>query len=135
MKFHIKLARLISKLVIFFLALYCIIVIIAFFSNYSVTFPFSITEGRYVPEQRLHAIRLATLGTFFYFSVLYFFGSKKLYPIQFMAVFLFNLSLIGPLAYLFLEIEYKEFIQSIFFFFISIILYNSHKPQIKNYFH
>ena len=61
--------RIISKLIIFLLAIYCLVVIVAFFAGYSVTFPLSFIEGRYVPEQRLHAIRLATLGTFFLFSV------------------------------------------------------------------
>jgi hypothetical protein len=127
--------RLTSKLIILLLAFYCIAVIIGFFAGYSVTFPFSFVEGRYVPEQRLHAIRLASLGTFFYFSLYFlFFGSKKLYPIQFMAVFLFNLSIVGPIAYVVLGTEYDEYLQSIFFFIISIILYNSHKPQIRNYF-
>ncbi len=128
--------RLFSKLIILFLALYCIAVIIGFFMGYSITFPFSFVEGRYVPEKRLHAIRLATLGTFFYFALHYLiYGSKKLYSIQFMAVFLFNLSIVGPLAYIILGTQYDEYLQSIFFFIISIILYNSHKPQIKNYFH
>ena len=128
--------RIISKLTIVLLAVYCIAVIIAFFAGYSITFPFSYIEGRYVPEHRLHAIRLATLGTFFYFSIYYlFFGSSKLYPIQFMAVFLFNLSIIGPLAFIFIGTNYEEYFQSIFFFVVSIILYNSHKPQIRNYFH
>ena len=129
------LLRLISKIVILFLAIYCISVIVGFFAGYSITFPFSLIEGRYVPEQRLHAIHLATLGTFFYFSVYYlFFGSAKLYPIQFMAVFLFNLSIIGPLAFFIIGTTYDEYFQSIFFFIISIILYNSHRPQIRNYF-
>ena len=127
--------RVISKLIILLLAIYCFVVIVAFFVGYSVTFPFSFIEGRYVPEQRLHAIRLATLGTFFYFSLYYLFlGSKKLYPIQFMAVFLFNLSIVGPLAFIIIGTKYEEYLQSIFFFIISIILYNSHKPQIRNYF-
>ena len=127
--------RLISKIIILLLAIYCISVIVGFFAGYSITFPFSFTEGRYVPEQRLHAIRLATLGTFFYFSLYYlFFGSSKLYPIQFMAVFLFNLSIVGPLAFFILGTKYDEYFQSIFFFVISIILYNSHKPQIRSYF-
>ena len=128
--------RIIAKLIIFSLAIYCISVIIGFFLGYSITFPFSLTDGRSVPEHRLQAIRLSTLGTFFYFSLYYLFSSStKLYPIQFMAVFLFNLSLVGPLSYLILGIEYQEYLQSIFFFFVSILLYNSHRPQIRNYFH
>jgi len=129
------LIRIISKFIILLLAIYCISVIVGFFLGYSVTFPFSFIEGRYVPEQRLHAIRLATLGTFFYCSVYYlFFGSAKLYPIQFMAVFLFNLSIVGPLAYFILGTTYDEYFQSIFFFIISIILYNSKRDQIRKYF-
>tara|TARA_B100002052_G_C15595316_1_gene468499 strand:- start:30 stop:431 length:402 start_codon:yes stop_codon:yes gene_type:complete len=127
--------RIIAKLIVLLLAIYCISVIIGFFVGYSITFPFSFIEGRYVPEHRLHAIRLATLGTFFYFSLYYLFlGSKKLYPIQFMGVFLFNLSIVGPLSYLILGTQYEEYLQSLFFFLASIVLYNSHKPQIRNYF-
>ena len=127
--------RIISKIIILLLAIYCISVIVGFFVGYSLTFPFSFIEGRYVPEQRLHAIRLATLGTFFYFSIYYlFFGSTKLYPIQFMAVFLFNLSIVGPLAFFIIGTTYDEYFQSIFFFIISIILYNSKRDQIRKYF-
>ena len=98
--------RLINKSIILLLSLYCLAVIIGFFAGYSITFPFSLTEGRFVPEHRLHAIRLATLGTFFYFSIYHlFFSLSKLYPIQFIAVFLCWLEKIY-LGYIYLHFFY-----------------------------
>ena len=57
------------------------------------------TEGTYVPEHRLQALRLSTFTTFVYFSFRYLlFGSEKLHPIQFLGVSLFNLGVLGGLC-------------------------------------
>ena len=127
--------RIISKIIILLLAIYCISVIVGFFVGYSLTFPFSFIEGRYVPEQRLHAIRLATLGTFFYFSIYYlFFGSTKLYPIQFMGIFLFFLGFMGSIVIYKFQLPLSEYFVSIFFLLASIVLYQAGKPEFRSYF-
>ena len=83
----------IASIIIALLTVYSISVVIAYFYNISVTFPFSISNGSYVPEHRLKAMRLSLFLTFIFFSFYYFFyGSKKFYPIQIIALMIFNLT-------------------------------------------
>ena len=90
--------HLLAKIIIIFLSLYAFSVIVAYFFDKSITFPFSITNNFYVPEYRLHAIRLATFSSFIYFGTRYLFlQSSVLYPIQFMGIFLFNLGIVSAM--------------------------------------
>ena len=71
--------RFMAKIIIIFLSLYALSVIIAYFFDKSLTFPFTITNNLYVPEYRLHAIRLSTFSSFVYFGIRYlFFKSRSL---------------------------------------------------------
>ena len=94
------------------------------------------TEGTYVPEHRLQALRLSTFTTFVYFGFRYlFFGSEKLHPIQFLGVSLFNLGVLGGLCLYVNDIkDSSEYFLVPFFILSSIILYNAAKPQFRNYF-
>ena len=92
--------RFLSKFLILFLSLHVAITVVAYFYGFSFTFPFIMTEGTYVPEHRLQALRLSTFTTFVYFGFRYlFFGSEKLHPIQFLGVSLFNLGILGGLCH------------------------------------
>ena len=127
--------RLMAKIIVIFLSLYALAVIIAYFFDKSLTFPFSITNNFYVPEHRLHAIRLATFSSFVYFGFRYlFFKSSSLYPIQFMGIFLFNLGIVGALCIYKENIDSSEYLLSIFFLLASLILYIGGKDKIKRYF-
>mgnify|MGYP001202794439 FL=1 len=127
--------RLLAKCLVFLLSLFGAITVIFYFYGFSVTFPFSISEDLYVPEHRLHAIRLGTFTTFVYFGFRYlFFGSTKLHPIQFLGVFLFNLGLVGGFCFYVNDVEFSEYFQVPFFILSSIILYNAGKPEFRNYF-
>ena len=107
--------RIVAKIIVALLTIYCISVIGAYFYNVSITFPFSVSEGTYVPEHRLKAIRLSLFATFIFFAFHYFFyGSKKFYPIQVMAVILFSLSICGALSFPIEEAEAVEFLQLLF---------------------
>ena len=127
--------RIFAKLLIFLLSLFGAITVISYFFGYSVTFPFSVSEDLYVPEHRLHAIRLATFTTFVYFGFRYlFFGTTKLHPIQFLGVFLFNLGFVGGLCFYVNDVSLDEYYQVPFFILASIILYNAGKPEFRSYF-
>ena len=127
--------RLMAKIIVIFLSLYALCVIIAYFFDKSLTFPFLITDNLYVPEYRLHAIRLAAFLSFFYFGINYiFFQSRALYPIQFMGIFLFNLGIVGALCIYKENIDSSEYLLSIFFLLASLILYIGGKDKIKRYF-
>ena len=128
--------RFIAKLLIIFLTLFALITIIGFIFNFSIVFPFTINNTFHdVPEHRLQAVRLATAATFAYFGIRYIFiQSTKLYPIQFMGIFLFFLSTIGSISYYKHQVSLSEYAIPFFFFITSIILYQAGKPEFRSYF-
>tara|TARA_Y100000768_G_scaffold148506_1_gene110836 strand:+ start:54 stop:452 length:399 start_codon:yes stop_codon:yes gene_type:complete len=128
--------RFLAKLIIILLTLFALITVIGFIFNFSVVFPFTITNDLHdIPEYRLQAVRLATAATFAYFGLRYiFFQTKQLYPIQFMGIFLFFLSTIGSISYYKNQVSLSEYIVPLFFLLSSIILYQAGKPEFRNYF-
>tara|TARA_Y100000741_G_C18168455_1_gene524200 strand:+ start:106 stop:498 length:393 start_codon:yes stop_codon:yes gene_type:complete len=124
-----------SKLIVIILCLFSFCSVVFYFLGFSITFPFSISDDLYVPEHRLHAIRLATFTTFFYFGFRYiFFGTTKLYPIQYMGIFLFNLGVVGGLCFYVNNVQFSEYYLVPLYIILSIILYNSAKPKYRSYF-
>ena len=127
--------RIVAKIIVALLTVYCITVIVAYFYNISITFPFSLSEGTDVPEHRLKAIRLSLFATFTFFAFHYlFYGSKKFYPIQVMAVMIFSLTIFGTLSFSIEEAEAVEFLQLLVWVPVSLILYKVTKPDFKNIF-
>jgi hypothetical protein len=124
-----------AKIIVAFLTIYCISVIGAYFYNISITFPFSLSEGTHVPEHRLKAIRLSLFATFTFFAFQYFFyGSKKFYPIQILAVMLFNLTIFGTLSFSIEEAEAVEFLQLLVWVPVCLVLYKAQQTYFKNIF-
>ena len=127
--------RILAKIIVSLLTIYCISVIVAYFYNISITFPFSLSEGTHVPEHRLKAIRLSLFATFTFFAFHYlFYGSKKFYPVQVMAVMIFSLTIFGTLSFSIEEAEAVEFLQLLVWVPVSLILYKVTKPDFKNIF-
>ena len=128
--------RLLSKFIVILLSLFSLLIIFGFIFNFSVVFPFTITNDLHdVPESRLQAVRLATAATFAYFGLRYlFFQTTKLYPIQFMGIFLFFLGLLGSIVTYKFQLPLSEYFISIFFFISSIVLYQAGKPEFRSYF-
>jgi hypothetical protein len=124
-----------AKIIVAFLTIYCISVIGAYFHNISIIFPFSLSEGTHVPEHRLKAIRLSLFATFTFFAFRYFFyGSKKFYPIQILAVMLFNLTIFGTLSFSIEEAEAVEFFQLLVWVPVCLVLYKAQETYFKNIF-
>tara|TARA_B100000029_G_scaffold95584_1_gene85653 strand:- start:953 stop:1351 length:399 start_codon:yes stop_codon:yes gene_type:complete len=128
--------RFIAKLIVILLTLFALVTIIGFIFNFSIVFPFTISNNiQDVPEHRLQAVRLATAATFAYFGLRYiFFQTTKLYPIQFMGIFLFFLSTIGSICFYKYQVSLSEYFISIFWLLTSILLYRAGKPEYRNYF-
>ena len=128
--------KLLARIIVFLLTIFSLITIIGFIFNFSIVFPFTITNDFHdVPEHRLQMVRLATAATFAYFGVRYiFFQTTKLYPIQFMGIFLFFLSTIGSTAYYKDQVLLNQYAVPFFFFITSIVLYQAGKPEFRNYF-
>ena len=127
--------RVLAKIIVSLLTIYCISVIVAYFYNISITFPFFLSEGTHVPEHRLKAIRLSLFATFTFFAFHYlFYGSKKFYPGQVMAVMIFSLTIFGTLSFSIEEAEAVEFLQLLVWVPVSLILYKVTKTDFKNIF-
>ena len=73
--------------------------------------------------------------TFVFFGFRYlFFGSEKLYPIQFMGIMVGMLTIVGTFSYVVRGIELSEYLPLIFYLPASIILYYAGKPEVRNIF-
>jgi hypothetical protein len=106
-------SRVIAKIIIVLLSIYCVSVVVAYFYNVSIIFPFFISDGHHVPEHRLHAIRLTLFTTFVYFRII-----------------LLNLTIVGTLVSYFKGVDPTEYLILIFYLFASIILYYAGKPEV-----
>ena len=127
--------RVLAKIIVSLLTIYCISVIVAYFYNISITFPFFLSEGTHVPEHRLKAIRLSLFATFAFFAFNYlFYGSKKFYPVQVMAVMIFSLTIFGTLSFSIEGAEAVEFLQLLVWVPVSLVLYKAAKTDFKNIF-
>ena len=128
--------RFLSKILVILLSILSLFIIFGFIFNFSVVFPFTITNDLHdVPESRLQAVRLATAATFAYFGIRYiFFQTTKLYPIQFMGIFLFFLGFMGGIVIYKFQLSLTEYFVSFFFLISSIVLYQAGKPEFRNYF-
>ena len=128
--------RTLAKLIITLFTLFAIILIIGFIFNFSIVFPFTVTNDiKGVPEHRLQAVRLATAATFAYFGLRYlFFTTTKLYPIQFLGIFLFFLSTIGSIVFYKYRLPLTEYSVSLFWLITSVVLYQAGKPEFRSYF-
>ncbi|MEZ7986553.1 MAG: hypothetical protein QMC71_05750 [Gammaproteobacteria bacterium] len=124
--------RVAAKIIIVLLSIWCVVVVIGYFNNVTITFPFSISDGHDVPEHRLHAIRLSLMTSFVYFSIRYFFvGSVKLYPVQVLGIILFHLSVVGSLVFYVQGVNKSEYLQMLFWLPASLILYFAGKSEFK----
>ena len=127
--------RIVAKIIVALLTVYCLPVIVAYFYNISITFPFSLSEGTDVPEHPLKAILLSLFATFTFFAFHYlFYGSKKFYPIQVMTVMLFRLTIFGTLSLSIEEAVAVEILQLLVWVPVSLVLYNAAKTDFKNIF-
>ena len=127
--------RFFAKVIIFLLSLFGSITVISYFFGVSIVFPFTISDDLYVPQHRLHAIRLATFATFVYFGFRYlFFGNTKLQPAQFLGIFLFNLGAVGGLCFYVNDVNSTEYFLVPFYIIVSIILYYAGRTDLKKYF-
>ena len=128
--------RILAKLIVTLFTLFGIILIVGFLYNFSIVFPFTITNDfKDVPEHRLQAVRLAAAATFAYFGLRYlFFTSTKLYPVQFLGIFLFFLATIGAIVFYKYQLPLTEYAVSFFWLITSVVLYQAGKPEFRSYF-
>ena len=128
-------ARILSKLIVGLLALWAISAFIAEIIGVSIYFPFNIVERQEIPYHRLNALRLSIFLTFAYFGVRYiFFQSDKMYPIQFLDIYIKNFTLSAMFVFYSMNVEYREYYFVLFFLIVSIILHFAARRKVRSYF-
>ena len=128
-------ARILSKFIVALLALWAASAFIAEIMGVTIFFPFNIVERQEVPYHRLTSLRLSIFLTFIYFGFRYIFlQSEKLYPIQFLEIYIKSLTITGLFVFYSMNVEFREYYFVFFFFVVSIILHVASRKKIRNMF-
>ena len=124
-----------AKIIIGILSLWAISSFIAELMGVTIYFPFNIVEKQEIPYHRISSIRLSVILTFSYFGFRYlFFQSEKLYPIQFLDIYIKSLTMCSLFIFYSSQVEFREYYFVIFFFVVSIVLHFASRNRIRNYF-
>ena len=128
-------SQLLSKIIITLLTLLGIAILVGEIFNLHIYFPINLAENNEIPYHRMQSIRLSLILTFVYFGIRYiFFQTHKMYPIQFLNIYLKSLTLCSFFVFYSFQVELGEYYFVIFFFIVSIILHFASRPEIKRYF-
>ena len=128
-------AKTLSKIIVSLLSLWAVSSVIAELIGVTIYFPFNIIEKQEIPFHRIAAVRLSVLLTFAYFGFRYlFFQSEKLYPIQFLDIYIKSLTICCLFVFYTNQMEIREYYFVLFLFIVSIILHYASRKKIKSYF-
>jgi len=124
-------AKNLSKIIVAVLTLWAIFIIVSEIMGITVYFPFNFVEREEIPYHRINSVRLSVFLTFIYFGFRYlFFQSEKLYPIQFLEIYIKSLTVCGAFVYYSMKIPLSEWRFVLFFLIVSIIIHFASR-QIK----
>ena len=124
-----------AKIIIGLLSLWALAFIIAEIMGVTIYFPFNIVEKQEIPYHRITSVRLAVFLTFAYFGFRYlFFQSEKLFPIQFLDIYIKSLTLCAFFVFYTSQVDIREYYFVLFFFIVSIVLHFASRNKIRSYF-
>ena len=128
-------ARTLAKIIIGLLSLWALASVIAEIMGVTFYFPFNVVESQEIPYHRVASVRLSVFLTFAYFGFRYlFFQSEKLFPIQFLDIYIKSLTICGFFIFYTSQVEIREYYFVLLFFIVSIILHFASKNKIRSYF-
>ena len=128
-------SQILSKIIILLLTLLGIIVLVGEIFNLHIYFPLNLAQENEIPYHRMQSIRLSLIITFIYFGFRYiFWQSVKMYPIQFLNIYLKSLAICSLWIFYSFQVELREYYFVLFFFVVSIILHFASRPEIRRYF-
>ena len=129
----IVMAKNLSKIIVAVLSLWAIFIIVSEIMGITVYFPFNFVEREEIPYHRINSVRLSVFLTFIYFGIRYlFFQSEKLYPIQFLEIYIKSLTVCGVFVFYSMGIPLSEWRFVLFFLIVSIILDFASRQIRKN---
>ena len=95
----------------------------------------NVVEKQEIPYHRVASVRLSVFLTFAYFGFRYlFFQSEKLFPIQFLDIYIKSLTICGFFVFYTSQVEIREYYFVLFFFMLTIILHFASRNKIRSYF-
>ena len=128
-------ARTLAKIIVGLLSLWAVCSVIAELMGVTIYFPFNIIEKQEIPIHRITSVRLSVLLTFAYFGFRYlFFQSEKLYPIQFLEIYIKSFTICCLFVFYSSQVEFREYYFVLFFFIVSLILHFASRNKIRSYF-
>ena len=128
-------ARKLAKIIIGLLSLWALASVIAEIMGITIYFPLNVVERQEIPYHRVASVRLSVFLTFAYFGFRYlFFQSEKLFPIQFLDIYIKSLTICGFFVFYTSQVEIREYYFVLFFFIVSIILHFASRNKIRSYF-
>ena len=128
-------ARTLAKIIVGLLSLWAVSSVIAELMGVTIYFPFNVVEKQEIPIHRITSVRLSVLLTFAYFGFRYlFFQSEKLFPIQFLDIYIKSLTVCAFFIFYTSQVEIKEYYFVLFFFIVSIVLHFASRNKIRSYF-
>ena len=128
-------ARTLAKIMIGMLSLWAFVTVIAEIMGVTIYFPLNVVERQEIPYHRVASVRLSVFLTFAYFGFRYlFFQSEKLFPIQFLDIYIKSLTICGFFVFYTSQVEIREYYFVLFFFIVSIILHFASRNKIRSYF-
>ena len=128
-------AKRLAKIIIGLLSLWALVSVIAEIMGVTIFFPFNVVERQEIPYHRVASVRLSVFLTFAYFGFRYlFFQTEKLFPIQFLDVYIKTLTLCGFFVFYTSQVEIREYYFVFFFFIVSIILHFASRKKMRSYF-
>ena len=131
-----RLIKILAKLIIAFLGLWCVGASIAALYGVALYFPFYISEGVEIPYHRMAAVRVTILLTFAYYSFKYLFSeSKQLYPIQFLDTILKIYVLSSLVLFIRYDVIRSEYIVLFFLFLMAIVSHIVSRPKLRRYYY
>ena len=128
--------KILAKIIIAFLGLWCVGASIAAIYGVALYFPFYISEGAEIPYHRMAAVRVTILLTFAYYSFKYLFSeSKQLYPIQFLDTILKIYVLSSLALFIRYDVIRSEYIVLFFLFLMAIVSHIVSRPKLRRYYY
>ena len=127
--------RIVSILLLLFLAVYSVLTALGAFAGITIYFPFHIANAESIPYPRWQSVRVAVLLAFAYFTLLHIFrGTKALYPIRFLEIFIKILTVTGVVLFYRTGMIATDYGIILFLIGCSAILHISARPRLRKYF-
>ena len=131
-----KLFKILAKVLIAFLGVWCVCASLAALYGVSLYFPFYISEGIEIPYHRMVSLRVTILLTFAFYSLKYLISeSKQLYPIQFLDTILkiyFCSALVIGIRF---DIARSEFFVLSLFLLMAIVSHIVSRPKLRRFYY